>query len=70
MVLRADGSFLAPAESCERQGNPKCKWWTEGDGVMIRFGDAGTHTLRPDDERQSLSGYRDSDGDAVYAERR
>ena len=70
MVLRADGSFLAPAENCEREGNAKCKWWTEGEQVLIRFGNAGVHTLRPDDEHQMMSGYRDSDGDQVTAERR
>ena len=27
VVLRADGSFLAPAENCERDGNPKCRFF-------------------------------------------
>ena len=35
--LRADGSFLAPAENCERAGNPKCKWYTSGQQIFIKY---------------------------------
>ena len=37
VVLRADGSFLAPAENCERDGNPKCKWYTSGQQIFIKY---------------------------------
>merc|ERR1712046_243927 len=43
VVFRADGSFLAPAENCERQGNPKCRWSADEDRVYIHFGGAGQH---------------------------
>ena len=35
VIFRADGSFLAPAENCERAGNPKCKWSAEDDKVFV-----------------------------------
>ena len=36
VIFRADGSFLAPAESCERQGNPQCRWWSDDDNVYVK----------------------------------
>ena len=36
VIFRADGSFLAPAENCERQGNPQCKWYTDEDRIYVR----------------------------------
>ena len=69
VIFRKDGSFLAPAENCERAGNPKCKWTTDDDRVYVQFGDAGMHTLMPTDDQQMLTGARDRDGDAVSATR-
>lgn len=71
VVFRADGSFLAPAENCEREGNPACRWYTnENDDVVVKFGGAGVHILTPDAEKRQLTGFRDSDGDAVTATRK
>ena len=36
VIFRADGSFLAPAEGCERQGNPQCRWWSDDDNVYVK----------------------------------
>merc|ERR1719240_1421663 len=63
VIFRSDGSFLAPAENCERPGNPKCRWSSDDDRVFVDFGGAGRHTLTPDTEQQVLIGARDSDGD-------
>ena len=35
VALRSDGSFLAPAEGCEREGNPACRWYTDEDSVYV-----------------------------------
>jgi hypothetical protein len=71
VIFRADGSFLAPAENCEREGNPACRWYTnEEDDVVVQFGGAGLHTLTPDAEKRRLTGFRESDGDAVTATRK
>lgn len=72
VIFRSDGSFLAPAEGCESEGSPACRWYTTGDEeVVVAFGGAGLHRLSvADDERTMLSGFRDSDGDAVTAQRR
>ena len=107
VVFLEDGSFLAPAENCERQGNPQCTWSTSDDRIIVsyavhcppartsvhsrlvsikvllsrpvalaivpsrpcRFGGAGMHTLTASDDRQTISGARDSDGDGVEATR-
>ena len=34
VIFRADGSFLAPAEGCEREGNPKCQWSSDDEKVL------------------------------------
>ena len=60
VIFRADGSFLAPAENCERPGNPKCKWSADDDKIYVSFGGAGLHTLRPTDDQQMITGARDS----------
>ena len=68
VVFRADGSFLAPAEGCERSGNPNCSWWTDDETVMINWGGAGVHKMQASGE-SSMSGYRVSDGEGCHAER-
>jgi hypothetical protein len=45
VIFRADGSFLAPAENCERQGNPECRWWADDEHVYVKC--AATHTMLP-----------------------
>ena len=37
VIFRADGSFLAPAENCERPGNPKCKWSADDDNIYVWY---------------------------------
>ena len=70
VVLKRDGSFLAPAEGCEQGGNPRCKWTTDEDNVYVYFGGAGRHTLTVAADQQTFYGARDSDGDEVTATRR
>ena len=36
VIFRADGSFLAPAEGCEAEGNPACRWYTSEDDVIVK----------------------------------
>ena len=36
VIFRADGSFLAPAEGCEREGNPQCQWSSDDEKVRSR----------------------------------
>ena len=67
--FRADGSFLAPAENCERQGNPNCRWTADADKVYVQFGGAGMHTLTPTVDQQEMAGQRDRDGDPANAKR-
>merc|ERR1711908_54547 len=62
VIFRADGSFLAPAENCERPGNPQCKWSADEDKIYVTFGNAGMHTLTATPDQQEISGSRDSDG--------
>ena len=38
VIFRADGSFLAPAEGCEREGNPECRWSSDDEKVHARPG--------------------------------
>jgi hypothetical protein len=70
VIFKADGSFLAPAEGCEREGNPKCTWTTDEDRLYVNFGGAGKHTLTANDDKSQLYGARDADGDEVTATRR
>lgn len=70
VIFRADGSFLAPAEGCEREGSPKCRWSADEDRIYVNFGGAGRHTLTVTDDQQSMYGSRDSDGDEVSATRK
>ena len=44
VIFRAEGSFLAPAEGCETEGNPRCRWSASEDEVYVMFGGAGRHT--------------------------
>ena len=44
VIFRADGSFLAPAENCERAGNPKCKWSADDDRVFVTCALVTRHT--------------------------
>jgi len=68
VILKSDGSFLAPAEGCEREGNPRCTWSTAGESTLyVNFGGAGRHTLTLNDDQQSFFGARDRDGDEVHA---
>ncbi len=67
VIFRADGSFLAPAENCEREGNPACRWYTVGDDIKVEFGGAGTHTLQATSDQTMMHGSRDRDGDQVSA---
>jgi len=69
VIFTADGDFLAPAEGCEEQGNPRCKWYSEGGYVYVNFGGAGVHKLQADGEKATLYGSRESDGDKVRATR-
>lgn len=70
VIFRGNGEFLAPAEGCEQEGNPKCKWWSDDDFVYVNFGGAGLHKLQPDGEQTTLFGAREKDGDEVRATRR
>ncbi|KAL1530725.1 hypothetical protein AB1Y20_001624 [Prymnesium parvum] len=70
VIFKANGAFLAPAEGCEREGNPQCKWATDSDKLYVYFGGAGRHTLTVAPDQQSMYGARDSDGDEVSAARR
>ena len=70
VIFRAEGSFLAPAEGCETEGNPRCRWSASEDEVYVMFGGAGRHTLQVDDAFQNMAGSRDSDGDQVRTARR
>ena len=45
VIFKADGSFLAPAENCERPGNPKCKWTADDDRVYVTC--APRHAITP-----------------------
>mmetsp|Transcript_4531 Transcript_4531/g.10284 ORF Transcript_4531/g.10284 Transcript_4531/m.10284 type:complete len:148 (-) Transcript_4531:194-637(-) len=67
VIFRADGSFLAPAEGCEREGNPQCQWSSDDEKVFVKFGNAGLHTLEPSSDQQTLAGSRDRDGDPCSA---
>ena len=69
VIFRADGSFLAPAEGCEREGNPKCRWSADDDNIYVTFGGAGTHTLTATPDQTTISGQRDKDGDPCSATR-
>lgn len=69
VVFRSDGTFLAPAENCEREGNPACRWHSDDDRIYVSFGGAGLHTLQANEDRTSIFGSRDSDGDEVTATR-
>lgn len=69
VIFKADGSFLAPAEGCERDGNPKCRWSADEDRVYVKFGGAGLHSLDVGSDQASMSGTRDSDGDPCHATR-
>jgi hypothetical protein len=69
VVFLENGSFLAPAENCERDGNPKCRWSTNGDSILVSFGGAGMHTLQAESDKQTITGSRDRDGDVVQAKR-
>jgi len=70
VIFSADGSFLAPAEGCEQQGNPECRWGTTDDDIIIKFGGAGFHKLTAGESQRELTGFREADGDAVTATRR
>lgn len=70
VIFKSDGSFLAPAEGCEREGNPKCRWSSDQDRIYVNFGGAGRHTLTVGEDQQTMIGSRDADGDEVHAERR
>ena len=70
VVLKRDGSFLAPAEGCEQPGNPSCKWTADEENVYVYFGNAGRHTLIAAADQQTIYGARDNDGDEVSATRR
>lgn len=69
VVFLKDGSFLAPAEGCEREGSPKCRWSSDEDRIFVLFGGAGRHTLEATPDRDQLFGSRDADGDSVTAKR-
>ena len=49
VVFRADGSFLAPAEGCEREGNPQCQWSSDDEKVHSR--PSPSLELEPDPSR-------------------
>ncbi|KAL3923116.1 MAG: hypothetical protein SGPRY_004325 [Prymnesium sp.] len=70
VLLKSDGSFIAPAEGCENAGNPNCRWSTDEDRLYVHFGGAGRHTLTVASDQQSMFGARDRDGDEVTAYRR
>ena len=36
VIFKADGTFLAPAENCEREGNPKCRWSAADDTIQVQ----------------------------------
>lgn len=46
VIFRADGSFLAPAENCERSGNPKCTWSADEDRIYVRYACRAARALR------------------------
>ena len=60
---------MAPAEGCERPGNPSCKWSADDEKIYVQFGGAGMHTVTPSNDQMMMSGSRDKDGEAVSAQR-
>lgn len=42
VIFRSEGSFLAPAENCERQGNPNCRWWADDEKIYVKCAAAST----------------------------
>jgi len=71
VVFRADGSFLAPAEGCEVAGNPSCRWFSDEDQLLVRWGSAGIHRMtKVDQDSATMSGFRESDGQGCHAFKR
>ena len=67
VALERGGRFTSPnCDDAER-----CRWWTSGETVLIRWADAGTHTLSATAQvpaaSTSLKGKRDLDGDPCAA---
>ena len=70
VVFLADGSFLAPAQGCEKKGNPRCRWSADESTVFVHWADAGLHTLTVSADGNSMSGQRELDGEGCQATRR
>ena len=65
--FREDHTFYAPDGNCD---NEECTWRTEGGNVIIDWGRAGVHKVRPSNDRKRLTGERVRDGDPCHAELR
>merc|ERR1711871_1332387 len=65
--FREDHTFYAPDGNCD---NGECTWRTEGGNVIIDWGRAGVHKVRPSNDRKRLTGERVRDGDPCHAELR
>lgn len=42
VIFKGDGTFLAPAENCEREGNPKCRWSAADDRISVECAPCAT----------------------------
>ena len=47
VILKGDGTFLAPAEDCESDGNPKCRWSAADDQIIVKCAPRATRLHRP-----------------------
>ena len=65
--FREDHTFYAPDGNCD---NEECTWRTEGGNIIIDWGRAGVHKVRPSNDRKRLTGERVRDGDPCHAELR
>ena len=65
--FREDHTFYAPDGNCD---NEECTWRTDGGIIIIDWGRAGVHKVRPSNDRKRLTGERVRDGDPCHAELR
>jgi hypothetical protein len=47
VILKGDGTFLAPAEDCESDGNPKCRWSAADDQIIVKCAPCATRLHHP-----------------------
>ena len=46
VILKGDGTFLAPAEDCESDGNPKRRWSAADDQIIVKCAPCATRLHR------------------------